>query len=156
MVALPDLTFRTGAFMPKRWMLLLLTVVLAPIAACKQDIQVTALSPNASSSTPYSCSYFEEYWNSDGWSQPDGERVELLYRFRLNDTDTERVSALLRDASYTELVGGYFPTYKFRFEGDLYCVSPYGLVVKNDSLHTSMPGLIELMDARYHDFWLSQ
>lgn len=124
--------------MKRGFLLILVTFLLC----CNQnhgEIKVTALSPNSNDGL-VACKDFEKYWTSVA------DTFKVLDQFYLNGQQQSEVSRILKEASYEELIGGYAPVYKFRLEGDVYCVAPFGNVLKNDSLLAKSQELKKLLE----------
>lgn len=118
-------------------------VVLASLvllAGCQRGMQVTYVSPHASSSTTYTCGDLERFWDLDS----DG--VEVLQRTQLDRVVMERLRNELEEIEFNEVVGGYFPVFKFNLGKDTYCVTSDAHVIKNDDEVSRSQEVYELLE----------
>jgi len=124
--------------MKKGFLLILVSFLLS----CNQNherVKVTALSPNLNDGL-VACKDFEKYWTSVA------DTFKVLDHFYLNDQQQSEVKRILNNANYEKLIGGYTPVYKFQLENDVYCVTPFGNILKNDSLLTTSQELNKLLE----------
>jgi|GEM_PF-6744177 len=125
--------------MKKGFLFILVTFLLS----CNQNherIKVTALSPNSNDGL-VACKDFEEHWTSVS------DTLKVLDHFYLNGQQQSEIKRILDDVNYEELIGGYSPVYKFQLEGDVYCVTPFGNILKNDSLLAKSYKLNKLLES---------